>query len=182
MREYGRRFTCILCSSNIKSRHLRGCVSGTRCHQIHIAKETAEISLCYVCQAVFIYFRQNGEDHDQNILTGDLYQNEREKNISFAFQGIASPYPNWGHWQLQYKETRSWHDQQSCGKKTLIHIILNELFCIYTTFTKMEAGWGSLHNLYILCLFLLLFVTISHLLCWLFFYLWNVFIFSESIC
>ena len=55
MWEYGHRLTCILCSSNIKRLHLGGCLSSNRCHQIHIAKETAEISVCNVCQGVFFY-------------------------------------------------------------------------------------------------------------------------------
>jgi len=50
-------------------------------------------------------------------------------------------------------------------KKALICIVLTELLYIYTSFTKKEGGLGSLHNLHILCRFLLLFVTISHLLC-----------------
>lgn len=50
-------------------------------------------------------------------------------------------------------------------KPSLIRIILTELFCIYTRFTKIEAGLGFLPNLYILCPFPLLFATISHLLC-----------------
>lgn len=149
MWEYGHRITCILCSSNIKSRHLRGCVSGTWCHQIHIAKETAEISLCFVCQAVFIYFRQNGGDHDQNILTGDLYQNEKEKNRSFVFQGIASPYPNWGHWQLQHKETRSWRDQRWCWKKTKF----TSFWLNYSAFTPLSLRWKLAKGLYIIYTF-----------------------------
>lgn len=55
MWEYGHRLTCILCSPNIKRLRLRGCLSGTRCQQIHIAKEAAEISVCNVCQGVFFF-------------------------------------------------------------------------------------------------------------------------------
>lgn len=56
MWEYGHRLTCILCSPNIKRLRLRGCLSGTRCQQIHIAKETAEISVCNMCQGVFFFY------------------------------------------------------------------------------------------------------------------------------
>lgn len=119
-------------------------------------------------QSLFIYFMQKGGDCAHNILTGNLYQHEKEKNVSFAFQGIASPYPSWSCRQLRYKETRSWCERQ-WSKNPLIRVILTELFCIYTSFTKMGADLGSLHNLYILWLFLLLFATISHLFCWLFF-------------
>lgn len=169
MWEYGHRFTCILCSSNIKCQHLGGCVSGTRCHQIHIAKETAEISVRFVCQAVFIYlFHVKRRGSCSKHSHWKFIPAWERENVSFAFQGIASPYPSWSRRQLQHKETKPWCERQWC-KKTLIHVILTELFCIYTSFTEMEAGLGSLHKLYILCLFLILFVTISHLLCWLFF-------------
>lgn len=45
-------------------------------------------------QPSFAYFVQKGGDRAQNILTGNLYQHEKEKNASFAFQGIASPCPS----------------------------------------------------------------------------------------
>lgn len=78
-------------------------------------------------------------------------------------------------------ETRSWCERQWC-KNPLIRIILIELFCIYTSFTKMEADSGSLHKS-------IHFVPSSPFICHnkpppllIIFYLWNVFIFSESIC
>lgn len=45
-------------------------------------------------QSSFVYFMQKGGDGAQNILTGNLYQHEKEKKVSFAFQGIASPDPS----------------------------------------------------------------------------------------
>lgn len=100
------------------------------------------------CLHLFISCKKGG-DGAQNILTGNLYQHEKEKKVSFAFQGIASPYPSWNRRHLWYKETSSWCERQRCKKTPLIHVILTELFCIYTSFTKMEAGSWSLH-IYIL--------------------------------
>lgn len=176
MWEYGHRIPCILCSSNIKCQHLRGCVSGTRCHQIRVARQTADISVHYVCQAISIYLF-----HIKRRGWYSKHSHWKEKNVAFAFQGIASPCPSWSRWQLRHKETRPWCEQQWC-KTSLIHVILTALVCTCTSLTEMEAGSGGLY-------IIIYFGLSSPLICHskpaplsIVYYLWNVFIFSESIC
>lgn len=178
MWEYGHRFTCILCSSNIKCRHLRGCVGGTRCHQTHAAKETAEISVRYVCQAVFIcLFHAKKEGMVLKIFSLEICISMRKRkkyNLHFkALQvpilaeivdiyGTKRPAPDVSDNDVKkpHQFTSSW---------------LN-----FSAFTPVSLRWELAHGLYTytFCLFLLLFVTPLFII----FYLCDVFIFSESIC